>query len=258
MIKEDAMRTNHVPSELADAPGTKGKIWQAAQSLFATYGYKAVSVRKIAAKADVNSALIGYHFGNKLKLFIQIYEAHVRPMLAERRRALAEITSGGRKPGLEEVLEAWILPWLRTTRDKSGGPIYLKLSNALAAEASEFHLQYFWREQYHITNLFLDALQQCLPHLSRETLIWRIYYTIGGISFIGTRRPTMMGLSGGKCDPDDLKECVRQLIPFAVAAFAAPEPGARVDLSRPISDSRGARGCKRKKAGSKSTERPIP
>jgi len=38
-------------------------LLKAADSLFATRGFKEVSVRKVAACANVNSALVGYYFG---------------------------------------------------------------------------------------------------------------------------------------------------------------------------------------------------
>ncbi|TGU92907.1 TetR/AcrR family transcriptional regulator, partial [Mesorhizobium sp. M00.F.Ca.ET.186.01.1.1] len=41
---------------------TKMRILSAAAKLFDTYGYKGTSVRQIAAEAQVNSALISYHF----------------------------------------------------------------------------------------------------------------------------------------------------------------------------------------------------
>lgn len=44
---------------------TKMRILSAAAKLFDIYGYKGTSVRKIAEEAQVNSALISYHFHGK-------------------------------------------------------------------------------------------------------------------------------------------------------------------------------------------------
>jgi AcrR family transcriptional regulator len=244
------MVTRVVPSNLAETLDSKEKIWRAAERLFSTYGYKDVSVRKIAKEAGTNIALISYYFGSKLRLFTEIYEAHEKPIFAERRRALNKITAGGRKPELQEVLQAWILPWLRTARDESEGPIYRRLSGALAAETSGDFPEYFQRQLYKITNSFLDVLQQCLPHLSRETLIWRLYYMIGGIAFVGTRRSAMLKQSGGKCDPDDMAACVQELLPFAIAGFSAPEARPRTEYPSYRGKARGGNGSKRKKAKS--------
>jgi AcrR family transcriptional regulator len=49
--------------------GTREAILVAAQACFAESGYTATSIRSVAARADVDPALIPYFFGNKDKLF---------------------------------------------------------------------------------------------------------------------------------------------------------------------------------------------
>jgi AcrR family transcriptional regulator len=52
-------------------PDTKARIATAARGLFLEHGYKGTTVRAIAAAAEVDSALISYHFGSKQVLFGQ-------------------------------------------------------------------------------------------------------------------------------------------------------------------------------------------
>ena len=52
-------------------PDTKAQITEAARALFMEHGYKATTVRAIAAAAGVDQALISYHFGSKQGLFGQ-------------------------------------------------------------------------------------------------------------------------------------------------------------------------------------------
>jgi AcrR family transcriptional regulator len=52
-------------------PDTKARIAGAARKLFLEQGYKATTVRAVAAAAGVDSALISYHFGSKQGLFGQ-------------------------------------------------------------------------------------------------------------------------------------------------------------------------------------------
>lgn len=52
-------------------PDTKARIVDAARELFLKHGYKATTVRAVAAAAGVDSALISYHFGSKRGLFGQ-------------------------------------------------------------------------------------------------------------------------------------------------------------------------------------------
>jgi len=62
----------------------KAHIIQAAIELFAEKGFEGTSIRELAAKADVNIAMINYYFGSKEKLFETMVEhkaAYVREQL---------------------------------------------------------------------------------------------------------------------------------------------------------------------------------
>jgi TetR/AcrR family transcriptional regulator, fatty acid metabolism regulator protein len=56
---------------------TSEKILSAARELFEEKGFDLTSVREIATKADVNVALINYHFGSKENLLLAIMEQSV-------------------------------------------------------------------------------------------------------------------------------------------------------------------------------------
>lgn len=66
---------------------TKEKMLDAAVRLFQTQGYDGTSVRDIATEANVNVALISYHFGGKQglyeKLITQFLEGYLRVMKSE-------------------------------------------------------------------------------------------------------------------------------------------------------------------------------
>ena len=62
-----------------------------ARDLFLQQGFGAVSTRRIAAAAGTTPAMIHYHFGDKLGLYLAMIETAARPVLAavqrlERRR----------------------------------------------------------------------------------------------------------------------------------------------------------------------------
>lgn len=59
----------------------KKKLLIAAISLFAEYGYDKISIRDIAKKAKVNSAMISYYFGSKQ----QLYDAAIEKQAGELR-----------------------------------------------------------------------------------------------------------------------------------------------------------------------------
>lgn len=76
--------------------GRSGAILEAAQRLFSEQGYTAVSVKKIAKAARVNSGLLYYYFTNKEHLFVEAlkYSARIATLGDQRskeRDPIAEI-----------------------------------------------------------------------------------------------------------------------------------------------------------------------
>jgi AcrR family transcriptional regulator len=53
---------------------TRDAILHAAMEVFGRDGFHAASTRAIAQSAQVNQALIGYHFGNKERLYLTVFE----------------------------------------------------------------------------------------------------------------------------------------------------------------------------------------
>jgi AcrR family transcriptional regulator len=72
-------------------PDTKTEILTAARELFAAEGFESVSVRRIAAAADVDPALVHHYFGSKDDLFLSAIELPVDPS----ERVKEVISSGG-------------------------------------------------------------------------------------------------------------------------------------------------------------------
>lgn len=59
--------------------GTKERILNQAEALFAEKGYHAVSVREISAAAECNLAAMNYHFGHKQNLYLEVFRARWVP-----------------------------------------------------------------------------------------------------------------------------------------------------------------------------------
>ena len=58
----------------------KALILATAEELFAENGYAATSIRRIAGKAGVNSALVHYYFGDKKTLLQEVIEHSLEPL----------------------------------------------------------------------------------------------------------------------------------------------------------------------------------
>jgi AcrR family transcriptional regulator len=82
--------------------GSQAAIFAAAAREFATRGYDAAGVDRIAADARVNKAMLYYHYGSKLGLYLEVLRDMFRAVGA-RARAIAD------GPGsASDKLDAWI------------------------------------------------------------------------------------------------------------------------------------------------------
>jgi len=95
---------------------SQAAIFAAAADEFAERGYDAARVDRIAAKARVNKAMIYYHYGSKLALYLEVLRDMFRAVGA-RVRAIAD----GPEPA-EAKLDAWILAIVEEAAARSWFP----------------------------------------------------------------------------------------------------------------------------------------
>lgn len=99
-------RASAAAAEPGAPPGeVKGRIYDAALTLFGQKGYAAVSVREICRLARTTAPMVYYYFGSKRGL----YRAILDESIEWRRRQVAEALKSGGTPleRLKGVLEAW-------------------------------------------------------------------------------------------------------------------------------------------------------
>ena len=113
-------------------PDTRSAIFQAAAIAFSSRGFDGVGVDDIAARAQVNKAMIYYHFADKLAL----YRAVVADMLGTVASTASEIAESNQSPPdkLNRFIENFVRhadarPWFPTMmlREISEGAPHLDL-----------------------------------------------------------------------------------------------------------------------------------
>lgn len=202
---------------------SRDKLLRSAEALFAAKGFREVSVREIAAHAGVNYALVAYHFGGKRALFDEVFRTHTDPLMQEGMQRLQALTQNGRQPTVEEIIKAWLLPMLQLGSNRQLGAIHLRVTANLSRERWE-HTHTLSSQMRRSHHAFIKALHECLPHLSMDTLTWRLHFVMGALVF-GIRQPAaLVALSDGRCNPNNLEAVFDQILPYAVAGFHAPEP----------------------------------
>jgi AcrR family transcriptional regulator len=196
------------------------RLVAAAERLFAERGFNGVSVREIAAAAAVNAAGVAYYFRSKEGLLAEVYRRHCRPMNEERFRLLAAARERARPPGIAEVLAAFIRPALMLTGN--GHAPVTRLRAVLSAENSDLLDQLVAENFDQSSSRFVEALAECLPHLSREDIYWRFHFLLGTVYYTASGPHRIRALSQGRCDPADAAAVIRELIPFLIGGLSAP------------------------------------
>jgi AcrR family transcriptional regulator len=204
-----------------DEDGTRERILRTAERLFAERGFNGVSVRELAAAAQVNIASIGYHFDNKEGLLSEVYRRHCEPMIEERLRGLA---AAGRLRGRAKVaaiIAAFIRPALQQVEVEDGAT-FIRLRAVLSGENSEL-LEKLVAENFdQSSTAFIDELCRCLPHLSRTDVCWRFHFLLGTIYYTAAGPHRITAFSNGRCDPSNTEDVIKELVPFMTRAFYAP------------------------------------
>jgi AcrR family transcriptional regulator len=203
---------------------TKERILDTAERLFAKQGYAATSLRGIIAEAGVNLAAVHYHFHSKEALLEAVILRRSVPANRERLALLDrfEKEGEGNPPSLEKVIEAFVAPTLRMSRE-SGSMVFMKLLGRLHAEG-DLLPRIITSRFGDVLERFGPALRAALPDLPKEELSWRLNLAVGALA---------QTLRGGSKDLETISDLslsfnsettLERLVAFLSAGFRAPVP----------------------------------
>jgi len=225
------------PQASAGAPGerARARILDTAETLFADEGPAAVTLRSIAAAADVNVAAVNYYFGSKDKLFEKMFLRRIVPLNEERlARLTACIDAAGGEPTLPDIVTAYVMPAMQLTDAANASAraiiVQYSLGRVLAMpEADAMLARYYAR----VREAFVAALQHAVPQLAPHEVVWR-YYWMGGSLMVALAVPPGMV----EAVPAGHSTMPANLIAFLVHGIRA---GATVETALPDGAAAGAR-----------------
>jgi AcrR family transcriptional regulator len=230
-------------------PNMRDAILSAAEALFSTSGFNAVSIRDIAQEAGANPGSITYHFKSKDGLLLEIYKRHCGPMNKRRIELLvAAMRVRDLQNRLEAVVRAYVQPAFSSSSDLAGGGArFTRLRAVMSAEGNPVVGCIIAEIFDDTTHAFIDAIQQSLPHLPRTTIVWRCQFLLGALYYALVNPERVSRLSRGESDGSDIAEGIEQLVCSTVASLQATDPN---DLCGEATKAPGrARWAKAKPAG---------
>ncbi len=219
MVRQEASR-----EAAARKPNLREAILCAAEELFATNGFNAVSVRDIAQAAGANPGSVTYHFKTKDGLLLEIYRRHCGPMNLRRSELLAAARRV-RDPQdrLEAIVRAYVLPAFSSGSDLAGGGArFTRLRAVMSAEGNEVARRIIAQTFDDTSHAFIEAIQETLPHIPRNDIVWRSHFLLGALYYTLVTPERVSRLSRGDADGGDAANAIEQLVRATVAALQAP------------------------------------
>lgn len=183
--------------------GRKAEIARVAENLFSKSGYDGVSIRDIANKAGVNSALVGYHFGTKEQLYRTLFERRYHEITALRVAALESAKPGkNTEATLRLIVRAWAGPLLDMLADPAHRD-FVTLLTREAQDAASDPRRIFRDFLDPAASICIEALQRALPNASQDNVVQGYLWMVACMSSFSAsaQRGQRLG-QGEKLVPD--------------------------------------------------------
>lgn len=203
--------------------GARQAILDAAERLFAERGYYGVTLREIAAEAELKLNMVTYHFGTKDELFARMISRRAPHYLAATEKALADAfaAAGSDSPTVAAILRAFAEPALMLS--SHGGPgwkSYMQLlTHAMNNRQNADFLQPVRKLFDPLLRQFADALLRANPAVDPLRVHWAFYFFEAAMVHILTEAGLVDRHSDGRCRSSDLDRILEEMIPFFAGAF---------------------------------------
>lgn len=197
-------------------------ILDCAERLFAERGFHGVSLKDIAADADVHHTLIHYYFGDKNAVVDAVF-ARRAPLSCQRRmEALKEYErEAAGAPTVEGALSAFLSSDFDLYQEQPDEWKYALALGAQVANAPDWGADIMEKHFDPVVQQLIDILEVALPACSREDLYWGYHFVTGAFMLTLARTGRIDKLSDGLCRSDDLPSARKRLSAFMAAGFRA-------------------------------------
>jgi AcrR family transcriptional regulator len=196
------------------------QIVNAAEIEFADSGYPGTSLRMVADRAKVTTALINYYFGSKHGLFREIFLRRGNQIVNARMESFAALRQSGKPPQVRDVIEAFLLPALKM-RETPGGRTFMRLNARLHTERPEISYQLRTEAFDESTRIFTETLRKALPNLSAKDAYWRTALVVGAYLYAFSDTHRLDVLAPGICNPNDHDEVLAAISSFVTGGMLA-------------------------------------
>ncbi len=203
---------------MAEPPG-RARLLDAAERLFAEQGIDATSARAINAAADLSSAALHYHFGNKDALVSEVLRRRMGTINQRRIAKLAREQGRDRTDG-HHLAELIVLPLTEfILENQSAGRSYVRFLSRMYGEKTA-QMNHFLETEFAEGVAIFDAMVvAAAPHVSREEARGRRRLA-GQTATHGLAQIFAEDME--EVDQGEVQAMVRSLVAFIAGGLVAP------------------------------------
>ena len=197
----------------------------AAEDVFAEFGFAGASLRRIVLEAKVNLATVYYYFQSKSGLMEAVLKRRLGPLRTEHLELLRQFEheASGRPLPVEKILQAMLLPPLRlAVAAPAKRHAVTRLIGRIVTEPDPQTQEILRSQRAEVREAFLRALRASLPHVSKVDLQWRLEFVWAALAFILCNPRKLELETGGACNPADTGKVLAEMMNFFSPGFRAP------------------------------------
>lgn len=198
------------------------RILDAAEQLFAEFGYHGVTLKDVAARVGVSSTLIHYHFKGKESIFEAVWARRAPLSARNRLEAMKRYAEeAGDNVTVEGALRAWIDTDLNSQlQDEQQWAAFGKIAaqaNSAAGWGAEKMTKYF----NPVVLALIELLKKALPECDEARIFWGYHFVSGAMTHNMARTGRLDELSHGLCSSADFESIKHYMATFMAAGFKA-------------------------------------
>lgn len=208
------------PTRQVGSTDKRDQILDAAEALFAQFGFHGVTVRQVTSAANVDVALVYYYFENKRALFDAVLLRRAT-IVNKERVELLEAADLSPEDGcaIEKLVAAFVDPIYRYLATGDAGWRHYFALIAQINNAPEWGAQVMPGFFDPVAQKLIDALRKVMPDAEDDDLFWSFDFLSGALTLTLAGTGRIDRLSGGSCLSTDYASIQARLPRFIAAGF---------------------------------------
>ena len=205
----------------------KERILNEAEALFAQKGYRGVTVREIIKAAECNLSAVNYYFGNKKKLYVEVFRSRWVPRANRLHECFQNFLATQGSASRSSVVEALARTFLEgPLSDEERQRHHQLMARELAQPTEAFELlaqeviRPFFKE-------LADIFRSFMPEgLEEERLMLNILSIFAMVLYFNFARVAVSRITGRKYDSAFKARLVEHIMAFSLKGLDVDKKGA--------------------------------